>query len=281
MYKKTSSGGRRKSLNEVQKQYICNEVDQNAAITLKCLKEKVLLEFNIAVSISTIDRALREFHFTLKLIIPTPAARNSEEVLDNRRDYARRFLNFLDDDKIVFVDEAGISCSTRRKVGRARIGQEARQVVQSIRSKNYSICACIAVDQLFFYEATSVGYNGDRFCDYLVQLFNYFEQERKQNMIVIMDNVKFHKVEKVRTLFSQNGHRLEFLPPYSPFLNPIENMFSQLKSKIKELSPKNEDELYKSVEEGSLLISSNNCRNYFRNMRSYLPRCMDREPILG
>lgn len=45
-----------------------------------------------------------------------------------------------------------------------------------------------------------------------------------------MDNAPFHKSKKIQKLLNRHGHRLLFLPPYSPHLNPIENKWGQVKS---------------------------------------------------
>ena len=50
------------------------------------------------------------------------------------------------------------------------------------------------------------------------------------NSVVVMDNASFHKSQKTKDLFHSNGHTLEYLPPYSPDLNPIENKWAQAKS---------------------------------------------------
>jgi transposase len=46
-----------------------------------------------------------------------------------------------------------------------------------------------------------------------------------------MDNVRFHRSEEVVTLIEAHGHFAVFLPPYSPFLNPIEELFNQVNKK--------------------------------------------------
>ena len=52
--------------------------------------------------------------------------------------------------------------------------------------------------------------------------------------VVIMDNASFHHVEGAKQLIEdQAGTRLLLLPPYSPDLNPLEEVFSQIKSKMK------------------------------------------------
>ncbi|STZ09680.1 Uncharacterised protein [Moraxella caprae] len=45
-----------------------------------------------------------------------------------------------------------------------------------------------------------------------------------------MDNAPFHKNKRIQKLLNRHGHRLLFLPPYSPDLNPIEYKWSQAKS---------------------------------------------------
>ena len=49
------------------------------------------------------------------------------------------------------------------------------------------------------------------------------------NSIVVMDNASFHHVGEVADLILQTGALLRFLPPYSPDLNPVEQVFSKVK----------------------------------------------------
>ena len=48
--------------------------------------------------------------------------------------------------------------------------------------------------------------------------------------MIVLDNASFHKRQDTQLLFSQQGHTLLFLPPYSPDLNPIEHTWAQLKA---------------------------------------------------
>lgn len=47
----------------------------------------------------------------------------------------------------------------------------------------------------------------------------------------IMDNAAFHVKEVIRDIAETLGHRVLFLPPYSPDLNPIEKVFAILKKR--------------------------------------------------
>jgi transposase len=49
--------------------------------------------------------------------------------------------------------------------------------------------------------------------------------------VIVMDNATFHKRQDTQQVIEDAGHTLEFLPPYSPDLNPIEKKWAQVKQK--------------------------------------------------
>jgi transposase len=50
------------------------------------------------------------------------------------------------------------------------------------------------------------------------------------NAVVVMDNASFHKRADMIEAIEQSGAQLEWLPPYSPNLNPIEKKWAQAKA---------------------------------------------------
>ena len=94
-----------------------------------------------------------------------------------------------------------------------------------------------------------------------------------------MDNVRFHRSESIINLINQNNYGILYLAPYSPFLNPIENMFSKWKNIVKRSNPLNENSLMNAIYNGANIITSEDCNNYFRHMASYIPRRMSSEII--
>ena len=65
-----------------------------------------------------------------------------------------------------------------------------------------------------------------------------------------MDNASIHHVQGVTDLIENHGAKLFFLPPYSPDLNPLEEVFSQVESIMKQ-----NDSLFQSCMESRLLLS--------------------------
>lgn len=68
--------------------------------------------------------------------------------------------------------------------------------------------------------------NGESFTAWVEQ---FLIPELEPGSIVVIDNLGSHKGKRVRQLLRKAGIKLFFLPPYSPDLNPIEEMFSKLK----------------------------------------------------
>ena len=138
-----------------QKLTICEWVDHNCTLTLKELVTKTLDEWPELVSISqkTIGRGLKSFHYTFKRVSVVPERRNTEDVIENRYQYAVEYTQLKYDNKVmVFIDEMGVQIYSRASSGRAVKGQRANKTVPRIRSRNYSICAAMTSDSLFFFE---------------------------------------------------------------------------------------------------------------------------------
>src|SRR3546814_2381969 len=83
-----------------------------------------------------------------------------------------------------------------------------------------------------------------------------------------MDNLSRHKRPAVRAAIRSVGERLLFLPPYSPDLNPIEQMFAKLKHLLRKAAERTTENTWKRI--GSLLdtFSPAECQNYLANARS-------------
>ena len=83
--------------------------------------------------------------------------------------------------------------------------------------------------------------------------------------IVIMDNLSSHKVAGVNEAVRSVGARIRYLPPYSPDLNPIENMFAKLKHLIRKSGERMVEALWSRIGQLLDLISHQECQNYIEH----------------
>ena len=138
---------------------------------------------------------------------------------------------------LIWIDESG--CDRRHSTRKWRYslrGMPPRDYRLLFRGTRYSAIPVMSLDgthDVFLAEGTM---NGERFEDFItttlfpiLQPFNWINP----HSVVIIDNASIHHVEGVMNLIeNQAGARLIFLPPYSPDLNPIEEVFSQVKYSI-------------------------------------------------
>lgn len=90
-----------------------------------------------------------------------------------------------------------------------------------------------------------------------------------RNAIVIMDNLAAHKSPHVDRLLREAGAALQYLPPYSPDFNPIELMWSKVKSHLKSAKARTQDELDQAIAAALLAVTSDDTRGFF-GANSYL-----------
>lgn len=83
--------------------------------------------------------------------------------------------------------------------------------------------------------------------------------------VAIMDNLSAHNVCGIRHAIEAQGAELVYLPPYSPDLNPIEQLFAKLKALLRKAAARTVSTLWAAI--GVLLQSfePDECANYCRH----------------
>ena len=278
-----SGGARNIKVTDEIRMRIRNIVDENAAITLKRIGDIILAEFGVNVSTSTIDRTLASFHYSLKKLVPVPERRNSAENIEARFNYALRFLALTEDfaaSEIFFADEVGFSVSMRRKKGRSLIGTPASLILPAIRSKNISVCAVVGRLGMQYKSINFRPYNTASFLGFIRDFFDVILESGLERCVVIIDNVAFHKAASIQNEFRNRNKELIFLPPYSPQLNPMEQVFSKWKSLVISGNAQNEENLLNLINNEFEAITPTDCEGYFRDMMRNINKCLRREEFL-
>jgi len=87
----------------------------------------------------------------------------------------------------------------------------------------------------------------------------------KPGDVVVMDNLQTHKVKRIRDLIESAKARLLFLPAYSPDFNPIENMWSKVKTLVRKAEARTFDAVVAAVGESLAKVTPDDCQGYFKN----------------
>ena len=87
----------------------------------------------------------------------------------------------------------------------------------------------------------------------------------KPGDIVVLDNLGSHRSRAIRTAILDAGARLAFLPPYSPDLNPIEQVFAKVKHWMRMAQARTIDAIHQRIARLVAAISPAECASYFGN----------------
>lgn len=166
----TKGGDRSSKLSLELKEQIIAKVDEECTITLRQLVEWVCSNFNNNVSMGTIDRNLKAFHYTLKQATIIPERRNCSVTIEIRYEYALAFRlleETIDDKNVIFLDEVGFSVVTRPSRGRSLRGNSAYITVSAARSRNISVVAAMNKYEMIFHKNSREGSKWRRFLNSL------------------------------------------------------------------------------------------------------------------
>ena len=192
-------------------------------------------KFDIWMSECTISRWLKREDIRKKRIRFLATERN--QFL--RNDWIQRLAQWKHY-QMIFVDESAANKRTKdRKHGWAPIGVRPTEHRPHKQSERWSILpAYTSRGGYIAYEIVQGAITKDLFLEFLrnkvmPHCHPYDPANPLLNSVLIMDNASIHKSAEVRALCDEFGVHLEFLPPYSPDYNPIEESFAELKAWMK------------------------------------------------
>jgi hypothetical protein len=143
------------------------------------------------------------------------------------QDHSKRFPVCIDPSLLFAVDEMGVSEKTSPLYGYSRVNTRLIHKRTSGGWKNISTVAMIGWDGSVQSRQSDQSYNTNTFSSFLM------DTNLPEGSHIILDNVAFHRSKTVARIFKDRGWTPLFIPPYQPDFNPIENVFSSVKHRVR------------------------------------------------
>ena len=220
-------GGHRKPILAPFRDWLLAQLDAHPETTLTELQEQ-LADRGVRVSRDTVWRALRFWGYSFKRKTPVAEERDRPDV-KRRRERWRRHQRGIDPRRLVFVDETWLEANMAPLRGWGRKEKRLPGKASFGHWNTSTFIAALRHDRIDAPWVLDGPVNGEAFRVYVKQVL---APTLKPGDVVVMDNLGSHKVKEVREAIRNAGARLLFLPPYSPDLNPIEQVFSKLKHRL-------------------------------------------------
>ena len=189
------------------------------------------------------------------------AEQDRPDVAAKRRQW-RGWQRFMDPARFIFLDATGTATNMTRRYGRSPCGERLVAAVPQGHWQTTTFIAGLRPSGVIAPLVLDGPMTGPAFCAYVEQ---FLAPALAPGDVVVLDHLKAHKVEGARRAIAAAGAALLYLPPYSPDLNPIEQLFAKLKALLRKAAARTRDELWAII--GRLLDAcpAAECTNYLRH----------------
>ena len=249
-----SGGKSTQKIFEEHEQAILSWVRDNPSLTQLQICKLLADHFDLSVCQATISNTLARLNQSCKKTFQDDRATTPQN-LARRRIY-KFLVTFLFAhcyERMVWVDETGFRTHMTRTRGWCTRGKRLRFKHRK-KTSPYTLVCAMGFDGIVGQWVFPKGLTKKRWRTFsLERLLESLEP----NCIILWDNLGIHYMEDVRRALKEAGHAVYFTPPYSPEGNPIEYMFSKLKTFVRKQCPNSAKTLRAAIAQGLETITKN------------------------
>lgn len=261
-------------------------LEANSQLTLQALTTEVEQRFNIETSISAITHALDRLTVTWKNVLTIPTVWNTPDIIRQRTEFVGRMALIETARRpVVYIDESGFNLHTRRSKGHAPRGTKARLTLVP-KGKRISLIAGLSLDGIVHHRLENLagskkGTNAEDFRSFVMDLVG----KVPRGAVLLMDNARIHHAINLQTMWEMIRQAFSidvtYLPPYSPFLNPIEYAFNFLKTEVAAADFYTRGDLIEVIERQIPTVTPEKAAGFYARVRQYYPQVLLGLPFVG
>ncbi len=208
---------------EARADFILAQTKEKPDMTMIELNDALSERRDFAVGHRTMWRFLARHGIPRKKKTGHAAEQERGDIAAAREEWFEGELD-LDPETLVLIDEASISTNMARRFGRAPCGERCRASVPFGHWKTTTLIMALRVDRIDAPMTIDGALEGRSFLAYVEEVL---VPTLCVGEVVVLDNVRTHKVGGVREAIEAKGAKVLYLPPYSPDFSPIEKPFSR------------------------------------------------------
>jgi transposase len=146
--------------------------------------------------------------------------------------------------------------------GRGYGGERVIESVPFNRGNRLTMIGAISFEKVEAAQYGEWAANGEIFLNFITRCLCPVLRSRH---VVVMDNVAFHQVRGIKEAIESTGARLVYLPPYSPDLNPIEQMWGKIKNCLRKESARTLNKFAAAIKIAFTSIRSIDLTNWYKH----------------
>jgi transposase len=193
------------------------------------------------------------------------AAEQERPEIASEREAYRQQMSGLPTERLVFLDESGVTTKMARTHARAPRGQRAYGSIPLGSWQRLTVLGALACEGLVATMSIEASTSTSVLLAYLEQVLVPKLQQVKPDAILVMDNLRPHHATEVRDLLNRAGIGLLYLPRYSPEFNPIEPAWGKMKEQLKAKAARTLEALEAELKSALDTITAKDARGWIRH----------------
>jgi len=246
--------------------YHMMKIPANWFLTTDEISNKITFKFSLSKKITSksVRSYLKKMKMSYKKAIAAIPNANSNSTKIRRKEFIQQYLAYyLTGWTCIFMDETGIYLDVHPEKGWFLKGNHMYpRVIKNKSCAKVSLIGAVTNDQLICYQIFESSIKSTDFTYFVIETCMLLEHKLYdlKKCVFIFDNAAIHKFGIFGTKLLPFINVL-FLPPYSPFLNPIERVWASWKHLLKKKTYATEKQLIKEI----TIIGKKFEREYFNN----------------
>ena len=235
---------------------IKNSISNNPLITNQKLREIIKEVFNITISSGLVRIAIKRLGLTRKKARFYGMPKNLKDVTSTFIIQRGKFIN---EGRLFFsLDETSFGRHGKPVYGYCLKGKQLHIAKKQAMIITTSMLAVVSRQGFVKTQFQKGSFNSLLFFDFMKLL------DLPKKSVILLDNVRFHHCKIIKQLAIEKEWSLLYVPPYSPWMNPIEGVFSIVKRAF-----------YKdcSINESIMKVTASHCEGFFRHSLSHQGFC--------
>ena len=234
--KEDGRGGKKyQKVEPIHVDFMIEQIEDNPRITLGQIAAALYEKYSLKVTKPTISRHLDAKAYTLKYVRFEPERANTPENKEKRKAFVTELLKFQSENMpILYMDETNFNIHISRKEGRSKKGTRCSTVAAGSKGANVHVIGAISNLGMIHQEIRRGSFKKEDAASWVKTCLRVAMVKHGSNVLLIVDNAPCHtNLEEAVLVDELQECKILRLSPYSPQLNPIEYIWSILKSNVK------------------------------------------------
>ena len=231
----TRGGSRFRKVTEEHRNFMVEAIEANPRITLSQLVGLISQTFDLTLTPKTVWKHLDAMAYTVKSIRFEPENANTPENKEKRKVFVEKLLEYQGlNMPIVYMDETNLNIHISRSEGRSARGTRCSTIAAGSKGANVHTIGAISSLGLIHYELRRGSFKKENAAEWVKTCLRVAISKHGGPVVLVVDNAPCHsQVEEVLQEREFRNCKILRLGPYSSMFNPIENIWSIVKSEVK------------------------------------------------